>query len=64
MATAEFIGSVVSLIVFYILIAIVGIAASIWFRRKHKADSTNLEYQLIAGRKLGSVVGWLTMSGE
>lgn len=64
MATVTFIGSVVALVVFYLVIVAVGIIGSVIFRRKHKLARTDMEFQIVAGRKLGSVVGWLTMSGE
>lgn len=63
-ANAEFISAVVVLVLFYIIIVVVGILSSLYFRKKHKIDSNDFDYQIVAGRKLGSVVGWLTMSGE
>lgn len=63
MASAEFVASIVSLLVFYILIVAIGVLSSIWFRRKYKTDSSDFDLQIVAGRKLGPVVGFLSMSG-
>ena len=64
MADAEFIGAIVALVVFYVIIVVVGIFSSIYFKRKYNVDSSDMDFQIVAGRKLGSVVGWLTMSGN
>ncbi|KAF6037979.1 hypothetical protein EB796_003731 [Bugula neritina] len=56
------IGSIVSLVLFYLFVIFVGVASAIWFRRKFKVNGNNISFQIVAGRKLGSVVGWLTMS--
>ena len=64
MANAEFIGAIVALVVFYVIIVVVGIFSSIYFKRKYNVDSSDMDFQIVAGRKLGSVVGWLTMSGN
>lgn len=66
MASAEFIGSIVALVVFYAIIIAVGIISSFLFKRKYQTDGSNndLDFEIVAGRKIGSVVGWLTMSGK
>lgn len=64
MPTVEYIASIVSLLLFYVIIIGVGIGSTVWFRRRHKLDGNDFDFQIIAGRKLGSFVGWLTMSGN
>ena len=49
--------------VFYFVVLIWGIAASRWYKSKNLENVTSDEADLLAGRRLGSVVGALTMAG-
>lgn len=60
----ELVASVISLIVFYLIILAVGVGSTLWFKRKYNIEGTSFDLQLVAGRKLGPVVGFLTMSGR
>jgi len=64
MASLFFVASVVALVLFYLLIVIVGVVASWVFRKRYGKDVSEVDLQMVAGRKIGSIVGWLTMSGE
>ena len=62
--TVEYIASIVSLLFFYGIIVVVGVVATIWFKRKYKDEGRDFDLQIVAGRKLGAFVGWLTMTGK
>lgn len=55
------------LVVLYLTVLLVGILAARWFKRKNgencsqRADPT--EMNIVAGRKLGGLVGIFTMTG-
>ena len=50
---------VVSIVVFYLLILLVGI----WAARKSKGTSADSEDVMLAGRNIGLLVGVFTMTG-
>ncbi len=58
------IAGVVVLIVLYLLVLAVGVIAARWFHHKHGHNAgTQTEVAIVAGRKIGGVVGVFTMTG-
>lgn len=57
-----FIGGVISIVIFYILILSVGI----WAGRKQKSTEKNPDTEeiMLAGRNIGTIVGIFTMTGN
>ena len=58
------IAGLVVLILFYIAVLAVGLLASRWFKKGTQPDDDGTEMSIVAGRKLGGVVGVFTMTGE
>ncbi|ELT88107.1 hypothetical protein CAPTEDRAFT_157516 [Capitella teleta] len=56
----DIVGLVV-VIVFYVAILIFGILAARWFEKKNLSDVSDEEKMMVAGRKIGSVVGTFTI---
>lgn len=54
--------SIVSLVLFYLLVLATGVLASWWYKRRHPHDD-RVETSLVAGRSLKGIVGALTMIG-
>ena len=57
---------VVILAAFYLAVLGVGIAATWWFKKKNKqefSEEDETETSIVAGRKLGGLVGVFTMTG-
>jgi hypothetical protein len=57
-----FVGGIVSIIIFYVLILAVGI----WAGRKQKSTESNPDTEeiMLAGRNIGLIVGIFTMTGK
>ena len=54
------------LIILYLAVLIVGVLAAIWFKRRNGHTCGNqdaTEMSIVAGRKLGGLVGIFTMTG-
>lgn len=64
MVDAEYIASIASLLVFYAIIVVVGVVSTVWFKRRYREENGEFDLQIVAGRKLGAFVGWLTMTGK
>jgi high affinity choline transporter 7 len=58
---AVFVGGVISIIIFYVLILAVGI----WAGKKQKSTEKNPDTEeiMLAGRNIGLIVGIFTMTG-
>ena len=54
---------VVVLVALYIAVLVVGVVAAHWFKRRHN-EAGETQVALVAGRKLGGVVGIFTMTGR
>jgi high affinity choline transporter 7 len=57
-----FVGGIVSIVIFYVLILAVGI----WAGRKQKSTESNPDTEeiMLAGRNIGLIVGIFTMTGK
>ena len=57
---------VVVLVIFYLAVLAVGILATRWFKKKNHeefSEGDQTEISIVAGRKLGGLVGIFTMTG-
>ncbi len=58
------IAGLVVLILFYLAVLALGLFVSRWHQRGNQSEDDRTEMSIVAGRKLGGVVGVFTMTGE